>query len=72
MLALLSWRQVQANGFDPMELLLGRSRQPQVERRRRSTRAVARRIVEPIVARDLGLARRRMRRHLDALTGWER
>ncbi|QGG93687.1 FadR/GntR family transcriptional regulator [Actinomarinicola tropica] len=31
-----------------------------------------RRIVEPIVARDLGLARRRMRRHLDALTGWER
>lgn len=30
MLALLSWRQVQANGFDPMELLLGRSRQPLV------------------------------------------
>lgn len=28
MLALLSWRQVQANGFDPMESLLGRSRQP--------------------------------------------
>lgn len=28
MLALLSWRRVQANGFDPMESLLGRSRQP--------------------------------------------
>lgn len=28
MLALLSWRRVQANGFDPMELLLGRSQKP--------------------------------------------
>lgn len=28
MLALLSWRQVQANGFDPMESLLGRSKRP--------------------------------------------
>src|SRR5680860_792469 len=28
MLALLSWRRVQANGFDPMESLLGRSQKP--------------------------------------------